>query len=74
MAVLPGEAEQNVLAYFISMPPSLRTLASLLRLRPDANYLMREGALSCKPLWNKCSKLLVAVLAADYSSLASLRI
>ena len=73
--VAPGEAERNFLAYFGAMPPSLGKFFSLLPLGADAYYLMREGTINGTPLGPKYSELLlVAVLAADYSPLASVHI
>jgi alkylhydroperoxidase/carboxymuconolactone decarboxylase family protein YurZ len=73
--VAPGEAERNFLAYFGTMPPSLAKLAALLPVGADAYYLMREGTINGTPLGPKYSELLlVAVLAADYSPLASVHI
>jgi len=70
-----GAAERNFLAYFGTMPPSLGKLAELLPLGADAYYLMREGTINGTPLGPKYSELLlVAVLAADYSSWASVHI
>jgi alkylhydroperoxidase/carboxymuconolactone decarboxylase family protein YurZ len=70
-----GAAERNFLAYFGTMPPSLGKLAELLPLGADAYYLMREGTINGTPLGAKYSELLlVAVLAADYSSWASVHI
>lgn len=75
IAVKPREAEQNFLAYFGSMPPSLGKLFELLPLGADAYYLMREGTINGTPLGPKYSELLlVAVLAADYSPLTSVHI
>lgn len=72
MDVGPGEAEQNFLRYFGAMPPSLGKLLDLLPLGGDAYYLMREGTINGTPLGPKYSELmLVTVLAADYSPLAS---
>jgi len=73
--VAPGEAEQNFLAYFGSLPPSLGKLVKLLPLGADAYYLMREGTINGTPLGPKYSELLlVAVLVADYSPWASVHI
>lgn len=70
--VAPGEAEKNFLAYFGNMPPSLGKFFSVLPSGADAYYLMREGTINGTPLGAKYSELLlVAVLAADYSPLAS---
>ncbi len=70
-----GEAEQNFLNYFGKLPPSLRKLLELLPMGGDAYYLMREGTINGTPLGAKHSELmLVAVLAADYSPLASVHI
>ena len=75
IAIKPGEAEQNFLAYFGSMPPSLGKLVELLPLGADAYYLMREGTINGTSLGQKYSELLlVTVLAADYSPLASVHI
>ena len=46
MVVAPGEAEQNFLSYFNTMPPSLGKLLDLVPVGGDAYYLMREGTLS----------------------------
>jgi 4-carboxymuconolactone decarboxylase len=71
----PHEAEQNFLRYFGTMPPSLGKLITLLPLGGDAYYLMREGTINGTPLGPKYSELmLVTVLAADYSPLASVHI
>ncbi|AYH45080.1 carboxymuconolactone decarboxylase family protein [Azoarcus sp. DN11] len=71
----PQEAEQNFLRYFGTMPPSLSKLIELLPLGGDAYYLMREGTINGTALGPKYSELmLVAVLAADYSPLASVHI
>ena len=73
--VKAGEAEANFLRYFGSMPPSLGKLLNLLPLGGDAYYLMREGTINGTPLGPKYSELmLVVVLAADYSPLASVHI
>lgn len=73
--VAPGEAEQNFLAYFGSLPPSLGKLVELLPLGADAYYLMREGTINGTPLGPKYSELLlVTVLVADYSPWASVHI
>jgi alkylhydroperoxidase/carboxymuconolactone decarboxylase family protein YurZ len=70
--VEPGEAEQNFLAYFGSMPPSLGKLLALVPTGADAYYLLREGTINGTPLGPKYSELmLVTVLVADYSSWAS---
>jgi len=72
IAVEPGEAERNFLAYFGTMPPSLGKLLALVPTGADAYYLLREGTINGTPLGPKYSELLlVAVLAADYSPLAS---
>lgn len=71
----PDEAKQNFLRYFGTMPPSLGKLIELLPLGGDAYYLMREGTINGTALGPKYSELmLVAVLAADYSPLASVHI
>lgn len=71
----PDEAEANFLRYFGTMPASLGKLLQLLPLGADAYYLMREGTINGTPLGPKHSELmLVAVLAADYSALASVHI
>lgn len=70
--VAPGQAADNFRRYFGTMPPSLGKLLDLLPLGGDAYYLMREGTINGTPLGPKYSELmLVAVLAADYSPLAS---
>lgn len=75
MEVASGEAEKNFLAYFGTMPPSLGKLIDLVPLGGDAYYLMREGTINGTPLGPKYSELmLVAVLAADYSTLTSVHI
>jgi 4-carboxymuconolactone decarboxylase len=69
------EAAQNFLRYFGTMPPSLGKLIELLPLGGDAYYLMREGTINGTALGPKYSELmLVVVLAADYSPLASVHI
>jgi alkylhydroperoxidase/carboxymuconolactone decarboxylase family protein YurZ len=75
MAVAPGEAEQNFLGYFGTMPPSLGMLIELVPMGADAFYLMREGTLSGTALAaHHAELLLVTVLAADYSNWASVHI
>ena len=70
--VEPGEAEQNFLSYFGSMPPSLGKLLALVPTGADAYYLLREGTINGTPLGPKHSELmLVTVLVADYSPWAS---
>lgn len=70
--VAPGDAEANFLHYFGTMPPSLGKLLDLVPLAADAYYLMREGTLSGTALGVvNAELLLVTVLAADYSSWAS---
>ena len=70
--VEPGEAEQNFLSYFGSMPPSLGKLLALVPTGADAYYLLREGTINGTPLGPKYSELmLVTVLVADYSAWAS---
>lgn len=72
LAVAPGEAEANFLAYFKTMPPSLGKLLELVPTGGDAYYLMREGTLSGTALEpHHAELLLVTVLAADYSNWAS---
>lgn len=72
ITVEPGEAERNFLAYFGTMPPSLGKLLELMPTGGDAYYLLREGTINGTPLGPKYSELLlVTVLAADYSPLAS---
>lgn len=73
--VEPGAVEANFLAYFGTMPPSLGKLLELVPLGAEAYYLMREGTINGTPLGPKYSELLlVTVLAADYSPLASVHI
>lgn len=73
--VAPGEAEKNFLTYFGTMPPSLGKLIDLVPLGGDAYYLMREGTINGTPLGAKYSELmLVAVLAADYSTWTAVHI
>ena len=75
MVVEDGEAEANFLQYFGTMPPSLGKLFELKPLGADAYYLMREGTLSGTALGPVYAELLlVTVLAADYSSWASVHI
>lgn len=70
-----GEAERNFLAYFGAMPPSLGKLMALVPTGADAYYLLREGTINGTPLGPTYSELmLVTVLAADYSPLASVHI
>jgi len=72
LTVQPGEAEANFLQYFGTMPPSLAKLIELKPVGADAYYLMREGTLSGTALDpDHAELLLVTVLAADYSSWAS---
>ena len=72
IAVAPGEAEQNFLSYFGTLPPSLGKLIELVPTGADAYYLMREGTLSGTALAPRHAELLlVTVLAADYSDWAS---
>jgi len=72
LAVAPGEAEANFLAYFNTMPPSLGKLLDLVPMGGDAYYLMREGTLSGTALDPRHAELLlVTVLAGDYSNWAS---
>ena len=72
LVVAPGEAEQNFLSYFTTMPPSLGKLLDLVPVGGDAYYLMREGTLSGTALEPRHAELLlVTVLAADYSNWAS---
>ncbi|MEE4453594.1 carboxymuconolactone decarboxylase family protein [Novosphingobium resinovorum] len=72
MVVEPGAAEANFLQYFGEMPPSLGKLLELEPTAADAYYLMREGTLSGTVLGSMNAELLlVTVLAADYSSWAS---
>lgn len=72
LAVAPGEAEANFLAYFGEMPPSLGKLLDLVPVGADAYYLMREGTLSGTALGKANAELLlVAVLIADYSNWAN---
>ncbi len=75
LEVAPGEAEKNFLAYFGTMPPPLGKFFDLVPLGADAYYLMREGTINGTVLGPKYSELLlVAVLVADYSPLASVHI
>lgn len=70
--VAPGEARDNFLAYFGTMPPSLGKLVDHLPLAADAYYLMREGTLGATAIGTKYAELLlVAVIAADYSPLVA---
>lgn len=72
ITVAPGDAEANFLHYFGTMPPSLGKLLDLIPVAADAYYLMREGTLSGTALGpTNAELLLVTVLAADYSSWAS---
>jgi len=72
ISVEPGEAEQNFLDYFGTMPPSLGKLLALCPVGADAYYLMREGTLSGTRLDPAHAELLlVTVLVADYSNWAS---
>lgn len=72
IAVAEGEARDNFLAYFGSMPPSLGALVDHLPVGADAYYLMREGTLATTPIGKKHAELLlVTVIAADYHPLAA---
>jgi alkylhydroperoxidase/carboxymuconolactone decarboxylase family protein YurZ len=72
LTVEPGEVEANFLKYFGTMPPSLAKLLELKPVGAEAYYLMREGTLSGTALGPAHAELLlVTVLAADYSSWAS---
>ncbi|MDE2620861.1 MAG: carboxymuconolactone decarboxylase family protein [Sphingomonadales bacterium] len=72
LAVAPGEARDNFLAYFGTMPVSLGKLVNHLPLAADAYYLMREGTLATTPIGKKHSELLLTtVIAADYHPLAA---
>jgi alkylhydroperoxidase/carboxymuconolactone decarboxylase family protein YurZ len=72
LTVEPGEVEANFLKYFGTMPPSLAKLLELKPVGAEAYYLMREGTLSGTALGPVHAELLlVTVLAADYSSWAS---
>lgn len=63
-----GEAEQNFLEYFGTIPPALDNLLKLVPKGADAYYLMRKGSIYCNSLSKKYAELLfVTVLAADYS-------
>lgn len=68
----PGEARDNFLAYFGTMPVSLGELVEHLPVAADAYYLMREGTLATTPIGKVNSELLlVTVIAADYHPLAA---
>lgn len=70
--VAEGEARQNFIDYFGTVPPSLGKLLDLVPLGADAYYLMREGTLSGTALDPRHAELLlVTVLAADYSPWSS---
>ena len=70
--VADGEARQNFINYFGTVPPSLGKLLDLVPLGADAYYLMREGTLSGTALDPRHAELLlVTVLAADYSPWSS---
>lgn len=70
--VAEGEARDNFVKYFGSVPPSLGKLLDLVPVGGDAYYLMREGTLSGTSLEpHHAELLLVTVLAADYSNWAS---
>lgn len=72
VTLAPGEARDNFLAYFGSMPPSLGKLVDRLPIAADAYYLMREGTLGSTAIGTKHAELLlVAVIAADYSPLVA---
>ncbi len=72
ITVADGEARDNFLAYFGSMPPSLGKLVDHLPIAADAYYLMREGTLATTPIGKKYAELLLcAVIAADYSTLVA---
>lgn len=73
--VAEDEARNNFLAYFNVIPPSLGKLLELVPIAADAYYLMRQGTLGGTAIGQKYAEmLLVAVLAADYSPLASVHI
>lgn len=70
--VAAGEARDNFLAYFGTMPVSLGRLVDLMPTAADAYYLMREGTLATTPIGKKNAELLlVTVIAADYHPLAA---
>lgn len=70
--VAPGEARDNFLAYFGTMPVSLGKLVDHLPVAADAYYLMREGTLATTPIGKiHAELLLVTVIAADYHPLAA---
>ncbi|HTH28956.1 MAG TPA: carboxymuconolactone decarboxylase family protein [Sphingobium sp.] len=72
IAVAPGEARDNFLGYFGSMPPSLGKLIDHLPVAADAYYLMRQGTLGATAIGSKFAELLlVTVIAADYSPLVA---
>lgn len=67
-----GEARDNFLAYFGTMPVSLGELVEHLPVAADAYYLMREGTLASTPIGKvNAELLLVTVIAADYHPLAA---
>lgn len=72
ITVGPGEARDNFLAYFGSMPVSLGKLVDHVPAAADAYYLMREGTLATTPIGKKHAELLlVTVIASDYHPLAA---
>lgn len=71
----PGEAEANFKAYFGTVPPALATLLRLAPKGADGYFLMRKGTIDCNQLDRKSAELmLIAVLASDYSPMATTHI
>jgi alkylhydroperoxidase/carboxymuconolactone decarboxylase family protein YurZ len=67
-----GEARDNFLAYFGTMPVSLGKLVDHVPVAADAYYLMREGTLAMTPIGKKYAELLlVTVIGSDYHPLAA---
>lgn len=72
VAASGGEASANFTAYFGAIPLPLELLLALLPAGADAYYLMRKGSIDANPLSPKYGELLLlTILAADYSPMAS---
>lgn len=75
MRAEPGEAEANFKTYFGTVPPALATLLRLAPRGADGYFLMRRGTIDCNQLDRKSAELmLIAVLASDYSPMATTHI